>query len=141
MLKYAALSKFRLTSRILWFCQCVKKKSQLLLCIFGTNGRTWTLFLRVEFFFPSDKLFVTLKPDSLLSCLLGMNSNCKNVFINHFIITENLLQNVLLLIYMCMYFKDVLHIYSWNCVSKYFGKISCLFGEKILCNENCTTFT
>lgn len=140
MLKYAALSKFRLTSRIIWFCQCVKKKSAFVVHIWN-ESKNLNFVSAGEFFFPSDKLFVTLKPDSLLSCLLGMNSNCKNVFINHFIITENLLQNVLLFIYMCMYFKDVLHIYSWNCVSKYFGKISCLFGEKILCNENCTTST
>lgn len=46
------------------------------------------------------------------------------------IITENL-QSPSPFLYTCTYVRGIsmtfLHIYSWSCVSKYFGKISCVF--------------
>lgn len=76
------------------------------------------------YFFPGDKLFVTLKSNSLLDAFLERNPTA-NFPTDHYYHRE-LTKCVPLFIYMYMYgaFKTFLHIYSWSCVSKYFGKIS-----------------
>lgn len=74
MLKYAALSKFKLTSRILCSCQCAKKKVSFCCAYLKwmEEPEFWFCGLNL-YFFPGDKLFVTLKSNSLLDAFLERN--------------------------------------------------------------------
>lgn len=66
------------------------------------NGRTGILFLRIEFiFFPGDKLFVTLKSNSLLDAFLERIPTA-NFPKDHYYHRE-LTKSVSLFIYMYMY--------------------------------------
>lgn len=67
------------------------------------NGRTGILFLRIEFiyFFPGDKLFVTLKSNSLLDAFLERIPT-SNIPTDHYYHRE-LTKSVSLFIYMYMY--------------------------------------
>lgn len=139
MLKYAALSKFKLTSRILCSCQCAKKKVSFCCAYLKWMEEPEFCFCGLNlYFFPGDKLFVTLKSNSLLDAFLERIPTA-NFPKDHYYHRE-LTKSVSLFIYMYMYgaFLWRFYIFIHEVVSQNIsGKKSWVFFVfKILCHEN-----